>query len=83
MPHEEKLQLPSCLTMHSLYKLCKESLEAQGLEAVSESHFYSLWKIHFNKVSIQKVTSNNKIGELVFVLKFMNRPIFAVLSKFK
>ena len=69
MPHEEKLKLPSCLTMCSLYKLCKESLEAQDLKAVSESHFYLLWKIHFIKVSIQKVTYVHPEGHDVKLIR--------------
>lgn len=55
MPDSGSLHLPSCLTQRAVYNMCRESLESQGLEAVSQSHFYKLWANHLSNITIPKV----------------------------
>ncbi len=56
LPNTEKLHLPSCLTRHDVYAMCRSELEDSNFPYVSESHFYLLWRQHYKHVVIPKVT---------------------------
>ena len=42
-----------------VYHLMEEELKPEGIEVVSQSHFYALWNEHFRNTVIPKVTFTN------------------------
>ncbi|XP_074659473.1 uncharacterized protein LOC141912156 [Tubulanus polymorphus] len=65
LPNQEKLHLPSCLTKGDVFRMCEEELGTDNV--CSESHFYHLWRNHFENVSIPKVGRFSKCDKCVKV----------------
>ena len=68
LPDTEKLHLPSCLSARDIYNMCKMELEKLGGEAVSESHFYFIWRTEFSHVVIPRV-NNTRLFQLMITKK--------------